>query len=251
MRQVVVNASLADGIKVLVVDDVVVERQALRRLVENHPSLLWVGEAGSVAEAQDLIPQRQPDALFLDVHMPALDGFHLARNLAHPINIVFVSAWPHFAIDAFSVDAVDYLIKPVETRRFEAAVRKLERAASDRGAMRLQISDRICLKAISSTHVAPLSSIRALLADGDFTSVLMQDKPRLLVCRRLGSFDEELPAPPFARLDRSLIVNVARVSRMARRNRNQADLWLHGLAAPITIGRTAIERLREILPGTA
>ncbi len=234
----------------MVIDDIEVERRLLRGLVGAHPEMELVGEASTVADALEAIPRLKPDVVFLDVQIGESDGFRLLRGLGWRPAVVFVSAWPHYAIDAFAVEAVDYLLKPVTGARFAATVQRLLRVLAGEGglAVPLGAGDQICLASTTSSQVVPLAMIRALVADGDFTRALLAGTPEVLVCRRLGSFEEELPTPPFVRLDRSLIVNQSCIDRLDRQGRNAARLWMRGLRQPIEIGRTAIERLRGLMP---
>ncbi|MBN8711695.1 MAG: hypothetical protein BGO12_18305 [Verrucomicrobia bacterium 61-8] len=238
------------SIRVMVVDDIEVERRLLRGLISAHRELELVGEASSVDEARVEIERLKPDVVFLDVQIGESDGFRLLRGLGWRPAVVFVSAWPHYAIDAFAVEAVDYLLKPVTGARFAATVQRLLRVLAGEGglAVPLGAGDQICLASTMSSQVVPVAMIRALVADGDFTRALLAGTPEVLVCRRLGSFEEELPTPPFVRLDRSLIVNQSCIDRLDRQGRNAARLWMRSLRQPIEIGRTAIERLRGLMP---
>ena len=236
-------------IRVLVVDDIPVQRLVMRRLVEAHPSLEWIGEADGAEPALVLIETRKPDALLLDVQMPGLSGLELFARLTDPPKVVFASAWPTYAVEAFELDAVDYLLKPVSPERFASTVRRLERLFSGDTAappVRHEPMDRICVRTTERTIFLPLHGVVSLTADGDFTWVRDSQQPPILACRRLGEFDELLPSPPFIRLDRSLIINLDRVSKVERLSRNEAHLWMRGLAEPVEIGRTAIASLQEI-----
>jgi len=238
------------SIRVMVIDDVEVERRLLRGWIGAQPELELVGEASSVDEAREVIERLRPDAVFLDVQIGESDGFRLLRGLGWRPAVVFVSAWPHYAIDAFAVEAVDYLLKPVTAGRFATTVQRLVRVqdGSGAGVVPLGAGDQICLNSTTTSQVVPVGAMRALVADGDFTRALLAGKPEVLVCRRLGSFEETLPAPPFVRLDRSLIVNAPHVDRLERLGRNEARLWMRGLRQPLSVGRTAIERLRGVMP---
>lgn len=240
-------------IRVLVVDDVAVQRMVMRRLVESHPGLEWIGEADHGVAALEMIRQHKPDALILDVQMPGMDGFDLLSRLENPPKVVFASAWPSYAVEAFALEAVDYLLKPVSPERFASTARRLQRIFTDEVSpeIRHDPMDRICLRTTERTIFLPLHGIAALEADGDFTWVKDAQQPPILACRRLGEFDELLPSPPFMRLDRSLIVNLERLSKVERESRNGARIWLRGLPEPVEIGRTALARLQEITKKTS
>jgi two-component system, LytTR family, response regulator len=239
---------MARRLRVIVVDDISIQRILMRRLVEGHSSLQWVAEAHDAKSAMELIERECPDVLLLDVQMPGMSGLELIGRLKHPPKIVIASAWPSYAVEAFALDAVDYLLKPISPERFASTVLRLERIFGEEPSplVRHEAVDRICLRTTERTFFLPLHGIAAMKADGDFTWVYDVQQPPILACRRLGEFDELLPTPPFARLDRSLIINLDRVSKVDRLSRNDAHLWLRGLTEPLEIGRTAIARLQEV-----
>ncbi len=235
-------------IRVVVVDDMRVERLVLKNLVRSYDTLELVGEAENALDGGRKIRVEKPDVVFLDVHMPGGDGFGLLQSLEAPPHVVFVSASPGYAVRAFSVDAVDYLLKPVSPERFAATVVRLKRAVlQEEGGTEVRYStlDRICLRTTERTHILPIQSIMALEADGDFTRTIVAEEPQpILACRRLGDLDALLPSESFLRVDRSLIVNLHWVIRLERVSRNESHLWMKGMRRPLQLGRTATERLR-------
>lgn len=224
-----------------------VERLVLKALIRSHEIFDLVGEAGNALDAVKIIQREKPDVVFLDVHMPGGDGFQLLELLTIKPRIVFVSASPNYAVQAFGVEAVDYLLKPVSPGRFAAAVERLRRAVltHHRDTVPLEDSDRICLRTTERTHIVPVQSIVALEADGDFTRTIISDDPQpILACKRLGDLEAMLPSGSFLRLDRSLVVNQRWITRLERVSRNEAHLWMKGMRRPLHLGRTASERLR-------
>jgi two-component system LytT family response regulator len=236
-------------IRVMVVDDVAVQRMVMRRLIGQHSFLEWIGEADGAEKAVGMIDELKPDVLLLDVQMPGLTGLELFARLKDPPKVVFASAWPTYAVDAFTLDAVDYLLKPVSPERFASTAKRLERlfTEDENPAIRHEPMDRICVRSTERTIFLPLPTVASLKADGDFTWVRDIHQPAILACRRIGEFEEILPSPPFIRLDRSLIVNLERVSKVERLSRNDAQVWMRGLEEPMEIGRTALARLQEVM----
>jgi two-component system LytT family response regulator len=113
--------------RVLIVDDEVLARAVLRELLAAHPEVEIVGEAGNGFEAVKLADELAPDLLFLDIQMPKLSGFEVMELVGEKVAVIFVTAYDEFALKAFDVHAVDYLLKPVEPERLRQA---LERAAA-------------------------------------------------------------------------------------------------------------------------
>ena len=169
--------------------------------------------------------------------MPHGDGFDLLARLPAPLPVVFVTAHSEFAVQAFEVDAVDYLLKPVRPHRLATAVARLRHALGQSPVDPVYSdSDRICLRTPGRTVVAPADDLILLEADGDFTRITTEGGHPLLVCRTLGSFAETLPSPPLLRLDRSLMVNVERVETIEVSPTRGARVTLRGLSAPVELG---------------
>jgi two-component system LytT family response regulator len=239
-------------LRVMLIDDEALARQGLRAELEQLPEVQVCGEAESIGEAVEIIPLVRPQALFLDIRMPHGDGFALLSQLPSLMPVVFVTAHSEFAVQAFEVDAVDYLLKPVRPHRLATAVARLRHALGQSPVEPVYSdSDRICLRTPGRTVVAPADDLILLEADGDFTRITTEGGHPLLVCRTLGSFAETLPSPPLLRLDRSLMVNVERVETIEVSPTRGARITLRGLSAPVELGRTALRRLREAFPHAA
>ncbi|MFZ9932258.1 MAG: LytR/AlgR family response regulator transcription factor [Chthoniobacterales bacterium] len=239
-------------LRVMLVDDEALARQGLRAGLENLPGVEVCGEAGDLTQALQAIPALAPDALFLDVRMPRGDGFALLKQLADPPPVVFVTAHSEYAVQAFEIPAVDYLLKPVRSTRLGEAVARL-RAALQRGEEEPVYgeSDRICLRTPERTIVTVADDILLLEADGDFTRVTVDGEQPLLICQTLGHFERTLPGPRLVRLDRSLMINIERVETIEVSPTRGARVSLRGLEHPVELGRAALRRLREAIPQVA
>ncbi|KQQ26435.1 hypothetical protein ASF53_21120 [Methylobacterium sp. Leaf123] len=239
-------------LRLILVDDEPLSRQRLRYLLDGRADVALVGEAGSVSEAVRLIAQERPDGVFLDVEMADGTGFDVLGRLVHPPCIVFVTAYSHHAVDAFGVQAVDYLLKPVRQSRLEEALRRLE-AALRRAEPR--IPERIPDKAPAMFHMrlpgralsVPHDSLVLLSAERDYTRIVLDGRPPLLVRQTLGRSAAELPDQTFHRLGRSLIVNLDRLSEVDQKSRDTTWIRLAGWDQGVLLGRAASDDLRRIL----
>jgi two-component system LytT family response regulator len=236
-------------LRVMLVDDERLARQALRQSLVRMEDVELVAEADSVAAARAAFARTRPNAVFLDIRMPREDGFDFLRGIELPPKIVFVTAHSEHAVRAFEVDAVDYLLKPVRPGRLADAVSRLREACgfNDAGDRRYGANDRICLRTPGRTVVAMLDKVAALEADGDFTRFFVAGEPPVMICQKLGAYERTLPSPPFVRVSRSLMLNVNAFVRSQRLSRDEEQVWLAGLAEPVTLGRAAQMRLREAL----
>ena len=235
--------------RVVIIDDEALARKGLKRLLSTHPGFRVVGEADGKESALELIRNEKPDAIFLDVQMPGATGVELLEELHPAPKVVMVTAHAEHAMHAFDVQAVDYLLKPVSPERFAQALRRIEAADAVPGSAAPKPSyateDRICLRTPQRTVVAPIGSITALQADGDFTRIFFKDAPPLMICHPIREYEGTLPFPPFLRIDRSHIVNLDLMIRLERRSRDEGVLILEGVPEGIPVARVALARLRE------
>ncbi len=238
-------------LRVLIIDDERLARDGLRNLLAEDAGVEVVGEAGDVREALELVKSLKPDAIFLDIRMPGRSGFDLLAELPDPPLAVFVTAYSEYAVEAFDIQAVDYLLKPVSPERLRQAVLRLRVALGTSMPEPVYArGERICLRSPERTVVVPVRDLVLLTADRDFTKIYMveEDSPPLFICQSLGAFERSLPSPPFLRLDRSTIVNLARICSIEVSPTRGATVVLSGISEPVPLGRAAVKRLREALP---
>lgn len=236
-------------LRVMLVDDERLARQALRQALMQMEGVEIVAEAESVVTALDAFERTRPHAVFLDIQMPRADGFAFMKGLELPPKVVFVTAHSEHAVRAFEIEAIDYLLKPVRPARLQSAVSRLREACglNESEQHRYAANDRICLRTPGRTVIATLDRVTALEADGDFTRFFVAGETPLMICQKLGSYERLLPSPPFVRVSRSLMLNVDAFQRSQRISRDEEQVWLSGLSAPLLLGRTAQIRLREAL----
>ncbi len=201
--------------KVLIVDDEPVARMVLRELLEEIPGIALAGEAGTGAEAVELVTRLNPDVLLLDVHMPGLDGVSVARSLRGggvPL-VIYVTAHQNHALEAFDTGAVDYLLKPVRKERLQAALSKartqLAGVKPPAGEVR-----RIVGRLGNDMHMISTSDVIAFQAAGDNVVILTQGG-RFYSDHTLKALEEKLPPPRFRRIHRATIINTDHIRRIS------------------------------------
>jgi two-component system LytT family response regulator len=237
----------------LLIDDEPLARLELRRLLAAHPGVRVAGEAGTLNDARALLARGGYDLVFLDVQLRGGTGFDLLDSVVSGAQIVFVTAYDRFALRAFEVNALDYLLKPVSAARLASTLARLgsERglpvaAAAASGARpRLTLDDRVFLKADGTTRFVPVASICAVKSAENYTEVVLRDGPALLVLRTLKSWEEALPESHFIRIHRQALVNLARVRQIERREGD--DILFHldaPTAAPLAASRRQLTELR-------
>ena len=200
--------------KAIIVDDERLARVELRNLLRSHERIKVVGEASGLDQALELISAETPDVVFLDIELGAELGFDLFQKSTHTFRTVFVTAHSVFAVKAFEIDAVDYLLKPVNPERLASTIGRLESHAKEerrtQGAP-LNYDDFAVLQVDSSPRLIKLEKIRYIKAAGDYTEIHLGNRRQLLVLRSLKRWEEDLPANHFLRIHRSYIVNLNHV----------------------------------------
>jgi Response regulator of the LytR/AlgR family len=244
-------------LRALLVDDERLVRKHLRQLLADHPTVTVVGEAVSVSEAATLANQLRPDVIFLDVQMPPATGFDLLPLLDPAPPIIFVTAHDEYAVRAFAASAADYLLKPVTPERLTLALQHVRygrphAAASDTVAIAsspLAPDHTLVLRDNGRVRRVRVGDIAALVAEGSYTRVHLAAERPMLILRRMTDWESLLPAPPFLRLERSLLVNLDRIAALDIHSRDHAELTLDALASPpLPLARVALTRLRAALP---
>jgi two-component system LytT family response regulator len=197
--------------KALIVDDERLARKELIRLLEEHPSVEVVGEAANADEAEKMIEELNPDLLFLDIQMPGRTGFELLQSLESAPVVIFTTAYDEFAIKAFEVNALDYLVKPIQPERLSEAVRKAidkEQIRSGRRDGKLGLNDQVFVKDGEKCWFVSLSNVRLFESDGNYIKVFF-DTNRPMIHKSLNALDEKLDERAFFRASRKHIVNLS------------------------------------------
>jgi DNA-binding LytR/AlgR family response regulator len=230
-------------LRVLVVDDEAPARSELRHLLGAHEAIA-VDEAAGAAEALAL--EGGYDAVFLDVEMPGLSGLDaapLVRGGAGPPAVVFVTAHDRYAVEAFALEAFDYLLKPVDPERLARVVERLrERRPPEASPPR-----RIPVVAGGRTELIDLEQVHYAQADGDYCRIHTYDRSYLATLT-LGELEETLPPDRFTRIHRSHLVNLAKVAAIKRAAGDRLRLVLDDATrTELDVARRQSRRVRELL----
>jgi len=213
----------AARVRTLIVDDEPLARRRLRTMLADQPDLEIVGEAANGNAAVHAIAEKRPDLLLLDIQMPGKDGFEVLREIAgtHQPVVVFITAHDEHAIQAFDVQAVDYVLKPLVEERLLAAVRRAvsrfheQRRGDLADAMgkllervdRARHDGRIAVRSERGVTLIPAADIHWVEADGDLVNIHTA-RARHVLRTTMADIESRLATPPFTRVHRSAIVNV-------------------------------------------
>ena len=208
-------------IKTLIIDDERLAREELKSLLLPHDEIEIIGEAKNGEEGIKMIHELKPDLIFLDISMPGMTGFEMLKQLDEIPKVIFVTAYDEFALKAFEVNALDYVLKPVEPARLQESIQKTNQKEDDfsskldgqisRKDRQLNLKDRVFIKDGEKTWFVELSKIRMLESDGNYVKVYF-DTSRPLILRSLNSFEERLDPEFFFRANRKFIINLSWIS---------------------------------------
>ncbi len=208
-------------IKALLIDDERLARNEMRRLLQQFDEVEIVGEAANADEALSLIEKQQPDLLFLDIQMPGKTGFELLEELDSAPPVIFVTAYDEYAIKAFEVNALDYLLKPVDEKKLETALQKVKKdlpaqppGKDEKGTSRiLREDERVFLKDGDKCWFVSLKDIRYFESNGNYVQVFF-DNQKPMVLKSLNKLEDKLSKKQFFRAGRKFIINLSFIEKI-------------------------------------
>jgi two-component system LytT family response regulator len=235
--------------KALIIDDERLARKDLISLLGIHDNISVVGEADDVPSASQAIEKLNPDVIFLDIQMPGDSGFDLLEKTDVDAHIIFVTAYDEYAIRAFEVNALDYLLKPVNPDRLAKALEKLEFQEQDLPARirKLNYDDRLFLMIGKHFKFMKVNTILCVSAAGDYSEVLTSDGNKGLTHKSMKEWEARLPAQHFIRIHRSTIINMEVVERVEEWFNYSFRVYLKGIEEPYVISRRYAAKLKERL----
>jgi two-component system LytT family response regulator len=246
---------MSETLRVIIVDDEAPARLAVRQDLDALGGVTVVAECANGFEAVKAVSEHAVDLLLLDVQMPKLDGFDVLELVGKDVPVVFITAYDEFALKAFEVHAVDYLLKPFARERLSAALdrarerrgRQLPDAAKVRAAARPGEAklDRIVIRDGSQVHVVPVGKIDYIEAQDDYMAIHTAGKS-LLKEQTLGDLEGQLDPRRFVRVHRSYILNIERLARVELYAKDsRVAILTDGRKIPIS--RAGYQRLQELL----
>ena len=195
--------------KALIVDDEPLARRELRRLLAAIQGIEVVGEAGNIDDARARIEELAPGVVFLDIQMPGGSGFDLLAQLERVPRVIFTTAYDQYAVKAFDVNALDYLLKPIEPERLAAALRKLQASApmSSAGAAPGAPLEQLFVRDGHRCWFVPLREVSVISAEGNYVR-LRWGRERPLLGRSLAALEQKLDPKRFFRANRRELINL-------------------------------------------
>lgn len=242
-------------LRALLVDDEDLARLALRELIKTHPNIEVVGECSNGFEAVKAVAEDKPDLIFLDVQMPKLSGFDVLELIGTETAVIFVTAYDQYAMRAFDVHAVDYLLKPVGRERFEAALERAKSRIGDKmpSAVDLaaaarppqQFLERIVVKDGTRVTLIPVEKLDYAEAQDDYVSLASEGKKHLKQ-QTIAGLEACLDPQRFVRVHRSYVVNFERVARIEPYGKDSKIAILRD-GSRLPVSRAGYARLKALL----
>lgn len=240
--------------KSILIDDEPLARSLLAELLEDENDIEIVASCNDGFEGIKAIQEHQPDLIFLDIQMPKITGFELLELLDNPPLVIFTTAYDEYALKAFEVNALDYLLKPISTERLKKALERVRSqikhpevaSVPDLKALQLpEQSQRIVVKDGGHIKIIPLPEVLYLEAADDYVKVTTAAK-YYLKHQRMAHFEVQLPAHQFVRVHRSYIVNIQHIHKVELYEKENYCVVLRNNAR-IPVSRNGYSKLKTVL----
>ncbi len=242
-------------ITAMIVDDEELARGVLREMLSKHPEIEIVAECANGFEAVKAVSGRTPDLLFLDIQMPKLDGFEVLELIGTDMAIIFCTAYDQYALQAFEVHAVDYLLKPFGTDRFEAALARACQRITDKVPVASELkaaatppgeyAGRVVVRDGANVHIIPVDKLDYVEAQDDYIALATKGGKHLKQ-QTISSIESTLDPSLFLRIHRSYIVNLERVTKLEPYGKDsRVAILTDGTKLPVS--RAGYARLRALL----
>jgi two-component system LytT family response regulator len=240
---------MSKAYRAIIIDDERLARSDLISLLKAFPNITLVGEASDVPSALKAIEQLNPDVIFLDIQMPGQSGFDLLNLADTSAKIIFVTAFDEYALRAFEVNALDYLLKPVNPKRLRDAIEKLDAEVTNEYShlRKLNYDDRLFLQVNSNMKFVKIGDLVCVNASGDYSEIYINEGKKGLTTKSMREWEGRLPEKHFCRIHRSTIINLDYVTKVEKWFNNSYRLHLKGIETPMVMSRRYASKLKDLL----
>jgi len=214
--------------KTVIIDDERLAREEVKRALKSYPEFEIIGEASHVDEAKAIVENMKPDIIFLDIHMPGKSGFDLLEELTTVPEVVFTTAYDQYAVKAFELNALDYLVKPLRDERFSKTIEKVKAELAKKEEIKedvLPMHRKIFIKNGEKCHFIPLSEIHFIESLENYARLYFGDQ-KAMIKRSLNLLEEKLDSTVFFRVNRSQIINTQYIKEIHPHFNNKLQITL-------------------------
>ena len=247
-----------EKIRTIVIDDEKLAREITKGYLSKHPEIEVIAECSNGFDAIKKINEDKPDLIFLDIQMPKISGFEMLELLDDPPAIIFTTAYDQYAIKAFEVSAVDYLLKPFSEERFNNALKKSYAIIKDKFQQnsaikniidhhdeKIEFLERVVIKDGSKISIVPVESIKWIEAQDDYV-MINSEQGRFLKKKTMKFFENHLDENMFIRIHRSYIINADFIRHLEQKGKESYQLILkNGRELPVS--KTGLSKLKSTL----
>jgi two-component system LytT family response regulator len=240
--------------KCVIIDDEPLARSIVKEYLQAYNDIEIVAECNDGFEGMKAVQQYKPDLIFLDIQMPKINGFEMLELFEEPPAVIFTTAFDEFAIKAFELNAIDYLLKPFNKERFNKAIQKFlqqtptsepMQAVLETAAQSPTQQNRIVVKVGAKIKIIPVNQINYLEAADDYVKIVTADGT-FLKKRTMSFFEQSLTNWHFVRIHRSYIVNTQLITRIDPHEKD-SHLVLLNNGAKLPVSKTGYSKLKEVL----
>lgn len=249
---------MEQNIKTVIIDDETLARQITKNYLAKYDEIEIAAECSNGFDAIKKINKLKPDLIFLDIQMPKLNGFEMLELLEDPPIIIFTTAYDHFAIKAFEVSAVDYLLKPFSEERFDNAIKRALSQLEDKFEQhdslkkltlqhekKIDEIERVVIKDGGKINIVPVEQIRWIEAQDDYV-MIHSEKGKYLKQKTMKYFEDHLDENAFVRIHRSHIINLNYIQHLEQQENDSYKLILkNGTELPVS--KSGLSRLKSTL----
>lgn len=245
-------------LRAIIVEDESPARELIKAFLKSHDNIDLVMECDNGFDGVKAINENKPDMVFLDIQMPKLTGFEMIELLDEMPEIIFTTAYDQFAIKAFELSAVDYLMKPFSKKRFDEAIEKVFQRISTKSDSRAKLTslaknlkenteavERIFVKTGNKIDVVPIAEIVKIEAEDDYVWIFTKDK-KFLKKETMNYLEENLPGNTFIRVHRSSIINVGFIDKLEKYGKESYLIKMKD-GSQVNISKSRIKDLKQQL----
>ena len=230
-------------LNILIVDDEFFARKELANRLYNYNENFSVHQADSVDSAVEVLKKEKIDLIFLDIQLMGETGFDLLKRIKVKMDVIFITAYEEYALRAFEVNAVDYLLKPVSIKRFNMAMERILSRKKPEVSGELAYSDQLIEKNFDGLRVIKLAQISYISAEGDYTRIRCEEENDMLIYRTMKCWEKMLPSKYFRRIHRSTIINMEYVKKFHKTKNSRYLVELSGVDNNFPVSRTYLSNL--------
>lgn len=234
--------------KILIVDDETFARNQISEIVQKVLPDSLISEVSSLVEAKNVIAKEDFTIIFLDINLKGETGFDLVPSIPKQTNIIFITAMDKYAIRAFEINALDYILKPPTIERVTKAIDRIKgKHAYRKLTDPLTTEDRIFVKTGDEIKFIQVSDIKYIQADGVYTQLFTSKANPVLIRKPLSNWNKSLPSKDFIQIHRTTIINLNNVARIVSHSKGTFKIYMNGLDTPLPVSRSYSSRIKERL----